>query len=77
VAELLGGDARRLVDTADVASATLRLFEAIVHHLSDMSPLVVLLDHLHRADPISLRLLAHLAESVSASRLLLAVVPVG
>ena len=57
-------------------SATLRRFEAIVHYLTDAShtaPLVVLLDHLHRADPCSLRLLAHLAESVPSSRLLLAV----
>jgi len=34
---------------------------------------VVVLDHLHRADPSSLRLLAHLTESVPASRLLLIV----
>ncbi|HEY0452158.1 BTAD domain-containing putative transcriptional regulator [Actinophytocola sp.] len=76
VAELLAGDTRRLVDGVDLAGATLRQFEAIVHYLTDASPaapLVVLLDHLHRADPTSLRLLAHLAESVPASRLLLAV----
>jgi predicted ATPase len=76
VAELLDGDTQRLVDGVDVAGATLRRFEAIVHYLTDVShtaPLVVLLDHLHRADPTSLRLLAHLAESVPASRLLLAV----
>jgi DNA-binding SARP family transcriptional activator len=71
VADLLNGDARQVVD-----GATLRQFEAIVHYLTDTSPtapLVVLLDHLHRADPASLRMLAHLAESVPASRLLLAV----
>jgi DNA-binding SARP family transcriptional activator len=76
VAELLDGDTQQLVDGVDVAGATLRRFEAIVHYLTDAShtaPLVVLLDHLHRADLSSLRLLAHLAESVPASRLLLAV----
>jgi predicted ATPase len=65
-----------LVDGVDVAAATLRRFEAIVHYLTDAShtaPLVVVLDHLHRADLSSLRLLAHLAESVPASRLLVAV----
>jgi DNA-binding SARP family transcriptional activator len=76
VAELLAGDTQHLVDGVDVAGATLRRFEAIVQYLTDASdsaPLVVLLDHLHRADPSSLRLLAHLAESVPASRLLLVV----
>ncbi|WP_176738469.1 AfsR/SARP family transcriptional regulator [Micromonospora pallida] len=76
VAELLSGDTQHLVNGVEVAGATLRRFEAIVHYLTDAShtaPLVVLLDHLHRADPSSLRLLAHLAESVPASRLLLAV----
>jgi DNA-binding SARP family transcriptional activator len=76
VAELLDGDTRQLVDGVDVAGATLRRFEAIVRYLTDAShtaPLVVLLDHVHRADPSSLRLLAHLAESVPASRLLLVV----
>ncbi|HEY0640311.1 MAG TPA: BTAD domain-containing putative transcriptional regulator [Pseudonocardiaceae bacterium] len=71
VAELLDGDPQRTGD-----GASLRRFEAIVHYLTDASrttPLVVLLDHLHRADLCSLRLLAHLAESVPASRLLLAV----
>lgn len=75
VAELLDGDARHLVDDG-VAGATLRRFETIVDHLADASrasPLVVVLDHLHRADPNSLRLLAHLAESVTASRLLVVV----
>ena len=72
VAELLEGDTERLVGGGDL----LRRFEAIVHYLTGASPtapLVVLLDHLHRADPSSQRLLAHLAESVPASRLLLAV----
>lgn len=76
VAELLDGDAEPMVDGADVAGATLRRFEAIVRYLTDAArttPVVVLLDNLHRADTSSLRLLAHLAESVPASRLLLAV----
>jgi len=75
VAELLEGKTQQLADGVDVAGAALRRFEAIVHYLTDAShaaPLVVLLDNLHRADPSSLRLLAHLAESVPASRLLLA-----
>ncbi|WP_370377686.1 BTAD domain-containing putative transcriptional regulator [Catenulispora sp. GAS73] len=58
------------------ATATLRSFEAIVHYLTGATrtePLVVVLDNLHRADACSLRLLAHLAESVAASRLLLVV----
>ncbi|MEU7615268.1 BTAD domain-containing putative transcriptional regulator [Micromonospora rifamycinica] len=76
VAELLNGDLQQMVDGTEVATATLRRFEAIVHYLTDAAqaaPLVVVLDHLHRADPSSLRLLAHLAESVPANRLLLAV----
>ena len=76
VAELLAGETHQLVGAADGAGATLRRFEAIVRYLTDASqsaPLVVLLDHVHRADPTSLRLLAHLAESVPASRLLLVV----
>jgi len=76
VAEFLAGDTRQLVDGADLAGATLRRFEAIVQYLagaSDTAPLVVLLDNLHRADPSSLRLLAHLTETVPVSRLLLAV----
>lgn len=75
VAELLDGGTQ-LVDGVDVAGAALRRFETIVHYLTEAShiaPLVVLLDHLHRADLSSLRLLAHLAESVPASRLLLVV----
>ena len=73
VAELLDGDAGR---RADDPGADLRRFEAIVRYLADVSdaaPLVILLDHAHRADPCSLRLLAHLAESAPASRLLLVV----
>jgi DNA-binding SARP family transcriptional activator len=76
VAELLDGDTPQPVDGVDGSGAALRRFEAIVHYLTEAShtaPLVVLLDHLHRADASSLRLLAHLAESVPASRLLLVV----
>ncbi|MEV8435929.1 BTAD domain-containing putative transcriptional regulator [Actinosynnema sp. NPDC051121] len=72
VAELLDGDRR----PADGAGADLRRFEAVVGYLADASgtaPLVVALDHVHRADPCSLRLLAHLAESAPAARLLLVV----
>lgn len=74
-ADLLDGETR-LADGADVDGATLWRFEAIVQYLTGVSrsaPLVVMLDHLHRADPSSLRLLAHVAESVPASRLLLIV----
>ncbi|MEZ0073063.1 DNA-binding SARP family transcriptional activator [Planotetraspora sp. GP83] len=76
VAELLDRDTRSLVDGEDVTGVALRRFEAIVHYLTDVSqsaPVVVMLDHFHRADPSSLRLLAHLAESVPAHRLLLVV----
>lgn len=72
VAELLDGDAPR---PAGVGAVTLRRFEAIVHYLVAVSggtPLVLVLDNLHRADPGSLWLLAHLAESVPSSRLLVA-----
>jgi len=75
VAELIDGDAQ-LPDGEDMTAPTLRRFEAIVHYLIDASritPLVVVLDQLHRADQSSLRLLAHLAESVPASRLLVVV----
>lgn len=74
VAELLDGESPRPVDDTD-AAATLRRFEAIAHYLTgaaQAAPLVVVLDHLHRADETSLRLLAHLVESVPASRLLVA-----
>lgn len=76
VTQLLNGDTPRSADGSDVAGATLRRYEAIAGYLTDVSrgtPLVVLLDHLHRADPSSLRLLAHLAEVVPASQILLAV----
>jgi DNA-binding SARP family transcriptional activator len=76
VAELLRGATEELVYGADMIGATLRRFEAIVRYLSDASdttPLVILLENLHRADLSSLRLLAHLAESVPTSRLLLVV----
>ncbi|WP_333769504.1 BTAD domain-containing putative transcriptional regulator [Streptomyces sp. IBSBF 2435] len=76
VAELLDRDVRQPAEGADADAATLRRFEAIVDYLTGASyaaPLVVVLDHLHRADVTSLRLLAHLAESVPASRLLVAV----
>ena len=76
VAELLDRDTQQLSDDVDDDPATLRRFEAIVHYLTGAShttPLVVVLDHLHRADLSSLRLLAHLTESVPASRLLVAV----
>lgn len=69
VAELVAGRTPLLAP-----GDALRQFEAIVQYLTDVSravPLVVVLDHLHRADPGSLRLLTHLAESVAASRLLL------
>jgi hypothetical protein len=76
VAELLDGDTHQLADGVDVTAATLRRFDGIVHYLSAASrsaPLVLVLDHLHRADLSSLRLLAHLAESLPGSRLLVAV----
>ncbi|WP_260859861.1 BTAD domain-containing putative transcriptional regulator [Streptomyces cupreus] len=76
VAEVLNGATRHPLDGADADAATLRQFEAIVHYLTRASharPLVIVLDHLHQADPASLRLLAHLAESVRTSRLLVAV----
>jgi DNA-binding SARP family transcriptional activator len=72
VADLIAGEAPQPLQPA----ATLRRFEAIVDYLTDAAraePLVVVLDHAHRADPASLRLLAHLAESVPASRILLVV----
>jgi len=74
VVELLAGDTKPLPGGLDVAGAALRRFEAIGQYLTDgPDPLVVVLDDLHWADLASLRLLAHLAESVPASRLLLAV----
>lgn len=76
VAELLDVDTRQSEDGREAAVATLRHFEAIVHYLTGASqaePLVVVLDDLHRADLNSVRLLAHLAASVPASQLLVAV----
>ncbi|MGH3933845.1 MAG: BTAD domain-containing putative transcriptional regulator [Pseudonocardiaceae bacterium] len=72
VAELLNGDTQQLVEGLDVAGAALRRFEAIGQYLTDgPDPLVVVLDNLHQADRTSLRLLAHLADTITASRLLL------
>jgi DNA-binding SARP family transcriptional activator len=76
VAELLDGDAWRPANGVEVAAATLRRFEAVVQYLTDAAdtaPLVVVVENAHRAHPSSLQMLAHLAESVSASRLRLAV----
>jgi predicted ATPase len=75
VAELLDADARRTADGPDDA-VTVRLFDAIAGYLTGAShavPLIVVLDHVHRASPDALRLLAHLAESVPASRLLVVI----
>ncbi len=72
VAELLDGDTQQLMEGVDVAGAALRRFEAIGQYLTGgPEPLVVVLDNLHRADLTSLRLLAHLADTITASRLLL------
>ena len=76
VAGLLDGDSRAAVDGVDgpvPRCGGSRRSSAYLTELSSTGPLVVVLDHLHRADPSSLRLLAHLAESVPASRLLLVV----
>lgn len=76
VAELLDGDTRKLEDGGGTVPATLRRFDAIAEYLTGAArgtPLVIVLDHLHRADLCSLRLLAHLAEAVPASRLLVVV----
>jgi DNA-binding SARP family transcriptional activator len=74
VAALLAGDTQPLPDSLDVTGAALRRFEAIGQYLIDGSdPLVVVLEDVHRADLASMRLLAQLAESISTSRLLLAV----
>jgi DNA-binding SARP family transcriptional activator len=72
VADLIAGEGPQPIQPA----ATLRRFEAIVDYLTDAAraePLAIVLDHAHRADPASLRLLAHLADSVPASRILLVV----
>jgi ATP/maltotriose-dependent transcriptional regulator MalT len=73
VAELLlDGQAPQLSEVSDVAGAALRRFEAIGQYLAaNDSPLVVVLDDLHWADLASLRLLAYLADTITASRLLL------
>jgi DNA-binding SARP family transcriptional activator/tetratricopeptide (TPR) repeat protein len=70
VATLLNGDTQQLAE--DVTGAALRRFDAIRQYLTDgPDPLVVVLDDLHRADLASLRLLAHLADTISTSQLLL------
>jgi hypothetical protein len=73
VAELLSGHSPELSEVYDVAGAALRRFEAIGQYLTadDLPPMVVVLDDLHWADLASLRLLAHLADTITASRLLL------
>lgn len=77
VVEFLEGDgALPAAEAADPASVPLRLCEAIVGYLTGaarLTPLVVVLDHAHRADRDSLRLLAHIASYVPASRLLVVV----
>jgi DNA-binding SARP family transcriptional activator len=72
VAALLDGDTQQLAEGLDVAGAALRQFEAIGQYLTyGPDPLVVLLDDVHRADLASLRLLAHLADTITTGRLLL------
>jgi DNA-binding SARP family transcriptional activator len=72
VAELLDGNTQQVVEGLDVAGAALRRFEAIGRYLTaGPEPLVVVLDNLHRADLASLRLLAHLADTITTSRVLL------
>jgi DNA-binding SARP family transcriptional activator len=74
VAALLDGQSPQVAGIHDVTGVALRRFEAIWAYLvgePDGPPLVVVLDDLHWADIASLRLLAHLAEPVAASRLLL------
>ncbi|MFI1019066.1 BTAD domain-containing putative transcriptional regulator [Streptomyces sp. NPDC020965] len=76
VAEVLNGENRQPLDDAVADATTLRQFDAIVHYLtgaSQATPLAIVIDQFHQADPGSLRLLAHLAESVQASRLLVVV----
>jgi DNA-binding SARP family transcriptional activator len=71
VAALLDSSTQ-LAEGLDVAGAALRRFEAIGQYLTaGLDPLVVLLDDLHWADLASLRLLAYLADTITASRLLL------
>jgi hypothetical protein len=73
VAELLdGGDTRQVAEGLDVAGAALRQFDAIGQYLTDgPETLVAVLDDVHWADLASLRLLAYLADTITASRLLL------
>jgi DNA-binding SARP family transcriptional activator len=72
VTELLNGDTQQLAEGLDVAGAALRRFEAIGRYLADgPDPLVVVLEDMHWADLASLRLLAYLADTITASRLLL------
>ncbi|MGH3752791.1 MAG: BTAD domain-containing putative transcriptional regulator [Pseudonocardiaceae bacterium] len=69
VTELLSGQSPEL---SDVAGAALRRFEAIRQYLTaDDSPTVVVVDDLHWADLASQALLAHLADTITASRLML------
>jgi DNA-binding SARP family transcriptional activator len=72
VAELLDGQTPQLLEVSDVAGTALRRFEAIGQYLAaDDFPLVVVLDDVHWADRASLRLLAYLADAITAKRLLL------
>ncbi len=72
VAELLSGQPPEPSEVYDVAGAALRRFEAIGQYLTaDDSPMVVVLDDLHWADLASLRLLAYLADTITASWLML------
>lgn len=82
VAELLNGvdkvsgQACQPPYAAHADAVTSRLCEEIVHYLIEVSqatPLVIVLDHLHQADRSSLQLVARLAASVQTSRLLVAV----
>ncbi|MFI1212524.1 BTAD domain-containing putative transcriptional regulator [Streptomyces sp. NPDC020802] len=73
VAELLDAAARRPVNGTRPPAGP-RLIDAIARHLIGLSrsgALVVMLDHLHRADEDSLRMLARLTRSMALSRLLL------
>ena len=71
VKELVGPGER--APTAGPGAARFRLYEAVVELLllvSSRRLLVVLIDDLHWADPLSVHLLAHLGERVDAARLL-------
>ncbi|MFC8198198.1 BTAD domain-containing putative transcriptional regulator [Streptomyces sp. NPDC057298] len=73
VAELLDAAARRPAGSTRPPAGP-RLIDAIARHLMGLSrsgALVVMLDHLHRADEDSLRMLARLTRSMALSRLLL------